>query len=104
MRSQSSAGVTTTTRRARVGAIDDARVRAAVSAERAFLAALGGGCTLPVGAHAEVIDDEAVEVLALVASDDGHRVARGREIDPDPEQAGRRIAERLMAGFEDLAS
>ena len=36
----------------RPGAIDDARVRRVVEAERAFLAELGGGCTLPVGAHA----------------------------------------------------
>ena len=81
---------------------DDARAHMAVTAERAFLAALGGGCTLPVGAHAEVVDDS-VAILGLVASDDGHRVARGREVDPDPEQVGRRIAERLMACFEELA-
>jgi hydroxymethylbilane synthase len=89
--------------RARVAGIDDAGVRRAVTAERAFLAALGGGCTLPVGAHAETVDGDAVEVLALVASDDGHRVARGRETDVDPQAAGRRIAERLAAGFEELA-
>ena len=35
-----------------LAAIDDAGVRAVVAAERAFLAELGGGCTLPVGAHA----------------------------------------------------
>ncbi|HEY8217895.1 MAG TPA: hydroxymethylbilane synthase [Acidimicrobiia bacterium] len=87
--------------RARLEAIDDPGVHAAVSAERAFLAALGGGCTLPVGAHADVVDG-AVSVLALIASDDGHRVARGRETDTDPEQAGRRVAARLAAGFEEL--
>jgi hydroxymethylbilane synthase len=88
--------------RARRDAIDDTRAHAAVTAERAFLAALGGGCTLPVGAHAEVADDS-VAILGLVASDDGRRVARGREVDSDPEQAGRRIATRLMAGFEELS-
>ena len=41
---------------AALGAIDDADVRVVVEAERAFLAELGGGCTLPVGAHA-VLDD-----------------------------------------------
>ena len=33
--------------------IDDADVRIAVTAERAFLARLGGGCDLPVGAYAQ---------------------------------------------------
>ena len=33
-------------------AIDDAATRTVVSAERAFLAELGSGCSLPVGAHA----------------------------------------------------
>jgi hydroxymethylbilane synthase len=87
--------------RARLDEIDDAHVHAAVTAERAFLAELGGGCMLPVGAHAEVADGT-VSVLGLIASDDGHRVARGREVDRDPEEAGRRVAVRLAAGFEDL--
>ena len=34
-----------------VDGIDDPATRAAVEAERAFLAELGSGCTLPVGAH-----------------------------------------------------
>lgn len=36
---------------ARLGAIDDAATRRAVQIERAFLAELGSGCSLPVGAH-----------------------------------------------------
>jgi hydroxymethylbilane synthase len=35
-----------------LGAIDDPPTRAAVEAERAFLAELGSGCSLPVGVHA----------------------------------------------------
>jgi hydroxymethylbilane synthase len=37
------------------GAADDAATRAALEAERAFLAALGGGCSLPVAAYAKVV-------------------------------------------------
>ena len=36
--------------RARLASIDDAGAHLAVTAERAFLARLGGGCDLPVGA------------------------------------------------------
>lgn len=35
-----------------VGAVDDTATRRAVELERAFLAELGSGCSLPVGAHA----------------------------------------------------
>jgi hydroxymethylbilane synthase len=38
-----------------LAAIDDADAHLAVTAERAFLAELGGGCSMPVGAHAHVV-------------------------------------------------
>src|SRR5581483_7733913 len=38
--------------RERLAALDDPATRRAVTAERLFLATLGGGCTLPVGAFA----------------------------------------------------
>lgn len=50
-----------------VSAVDDAPTRWAVEAERAFLAELGGGCTLPVGAH--VTSDGVLR--AFMATDDG---------------------------------
>lgn len=37
-----------------LGAVDDPATRRAVETERAFLATLGSGCSLPVGAHADV--------------------------------------------------
>jgi hydroxymethylbilane synthase len=45
-----------------LAAVDHAPTRAAVEAERAFLATLGSGCTLPVGGH--VIGDELFGFLA----------------------------------------
>ena len=36
-----------------LAAIDDATTRRAVETERAFLAVLGSGCSLPVGAHVD---------------------------------------------------
>jgi hydroxymethylbilane synthase len=52
--------------------LDHAETRAAVTAERALLAALGGGCQTPIGAHAQVIGAQ-VRITAIVLSADGSR-------------------------------
>jgi len=81
--------------RARVVAIDDVQVHAAVDAERAYLAELGGGCELPCGALARVDGDE-IAVEALLAANDGHVVLRAHARDTDPVVAGRAVAAELM--------
>ncbi len=50
--------------------------RLCVSAERAFLRRLDGGCQVPIAAHA-VLNGEAIKLDALVASTDGKCVVRG---------------------------
>jgi hydroxymethylbilane synthase len=55
--------------------LDDARTRAAVEAERAVLASLGGGCQVPIGAYA-VVDGGCLRLLAVVASPDGSILIR----------------------------
>ncbi|HEX3567425.1 MAG TPA: hydroxymethylbilane synthase [Acidimicrobiales bacterium] len=85
--------------RAQLSAIDDAVVRRTVSAERAYLAALGGGCTLPVGAYAEVASDEPgsdVELTAILASEDGRVVLRHTARGNDPERLGADVARYLL--------
>jgi hydroxymethylbilane synthase len=79
----------------RVVAIDDRRVHAAVDAERAYLAELGGGCDLPCGALAHV-DGDTVEVAALLAAPDGHVVLRASARGRDPGEAGRAAAAEIM--------
>jgi hydroxymethylbilane synthase len=59
-----------------LAAVEHASSRRAVDAERSFLATLGGGCDLPVGAYAEVGEDGSVHVRGLLASLDGHVVLR----------------------------
>lgn len=76
--------------------IDDAPTRAAVEAERAYLAVLGGGCDLPVGALAQLLPDGTITLEALLASVDGHVVLRATVADRDPETAGRAAAEELL--------
>jgi hydroxymethylbilane synthase len=48
---------------------------AAITAERAVLEQLGGGCQVPVGAHA-VVNNGRLHLRAIVASSDGRRLVR----------------------------
>jgi hydroxymethylbilane synthase len=74
----------------------------AVSAERAFLAALGGGCNVPLGAHATG-DSEGLRLRAFVARADGSRMVRAEARGADPDAVGRAAAENVLAqGARDL--
>lgn len=83
-------------------AIDDAGAHRAVDAERAFLAGIGGGCDLPVGALARCLEDGSVLLDALLATVDGRIVLRAREEGDDPAAIGAAAAARLieMADFD----
>jgi hydroxymethylbilane synthase len=61
--------------RARLARIEDAPSRRCVDAERAFLAELGGDCSLPAGAHA-VLDGDQLHLRAFLASPDGQAMHR----------------------------
>ena len=89
--------------RARVEALNDPPTRAAVGAERALLARLGGGCQLPLGALAMPFKDR-LRLWGLVASPDGRRAVRGdlTGTSGDPEELGRRLAELLRRRGADL--
>jgi hydroxymethylbilane synthase len=54
--------------------IDDPTVSTPVGIERAFLAAIGAGCTFPVGAYAAKLD-EGYRLIAMLADASGERVA-----------------------------
>jgi hydroxymethylbilane synthase len=82
--------------RTALGAIDAVAVRRAVEAERAFLAELGGGCTLPVGAHAVADPEAGLALTGLVASDDGRVVLRHADRGADPVALGRAVARYLL--------
>ena len=76
--------------------VDDADVRAAVTAERAYLAELGGGCNLPCGALAEADGDGRLRLEALLASLDGRITLRARVEGHDPGAVGAEAARRLV--------
>jgi hydroxymethylbilane synthase len=82
-----------------VAAVDDRASHRAIDAERAVLAALGGSCTVPVGAWAEVSGDGGLVVHGLVASGDGRtvvRMSRRGEAGEDPEAVGAALARALL--------
>jgi hydroxymethylbilane synthase len=84
-------------------AIDDPPTRAAVQAERAFLAAAGGGCRAPIGALAELDDGELV-LLGGFARTDGSATAVARRRGPaaDAITLGRELARELDSSFQRL--
>jgi len=59
--------------------VDDANTRIAVEAERAFLAASGGGCRSPIGALAQIRDGE-LHLLGGYTRPDGSAVAHDRVV------------------------
>ena len=77
--------------------LDDFESRACVLAERSLLAALEAGCTAPVGALADVADDELYlrGVVAAVDGSDSMRQSLTGPVD-EPELLGRRLAEILL--------
>jgi hydroxymethylbilane synthase len=79
-------------------ALDDAPTTLATRAERAFLAALEGGCQVPIGALA-VARGGAYTLYGMIADPTGARVVRGaRALDArDPSLGGVALAEELRA-------
>src|SRR5688572_2454855 len=80
-----------------VGKLDHKFTRLACTAERSFLLSLGGGCMLPIAAHA-VVRDQRIRLHGLAADRVGKRVVRDHISGPlnEAEQLGQRLAERLL--------
>lgn len=76
--------------------LDHAPTARAVAAERAFLAALGGGCNVPLGAHASAAAD-GLEMVGFVAALKGPALLRAERRGPEPLDLGRGLADDLVA-------
>jgi hydroxymethylbilane synthase len=86
--------------------LNHAPTRMSVTAERALLSAMGGGCQVPIGAHGQVVGD-VLELSACVAALNGESIVRAVHTgNPnDAEKIGRDLANTLldMGGKELLA-
>jgi hydroxymethylbilane synthase len=85
--------------RRRVRTIDDRAAHLAVTAERAFLAELGGGCDLPCGALATIGHNDTVQLEALLAGLDGHIVIRTSTSGRNAVDVGHAAARELLDGL-----
>jgi hydroxymethylbilane synthase len=74
---------------------DDADARATTACERAALNALGGGCQVPIGAHAEITGGK-LRLTAIVARPDGSELLRAEQIGTDPEHLGSVVGQELL--------
>ena len=78
--------------------LNDPAARAAVTAERALLARLEGGCHVPVGAYAQLVEGTLV-LDGLVADPDGSRMVRATNRGTPEEAAalGTELADTLLS-------
>ena len=83
--------------RAAVMPLDHAPTHQAVRAERAVLRGLGGGCQLPIAAHASPVNG-GLKLTGVVASPDGARLIRASAegTSEKPEDLGAQVAEDLL--------
>ncbi len=83
--------------RRRLARLDHGDTRVQVLAERSFLKTIGGGCQVPLGAHARIEGDRVV-VIGMIARPDGSLVLRDEVVcgADEAEVAGKDLAEGLL--------
>lgn len=81
-----------------LAALDDTETRVTVAAERAMNQALGGSCTVPIGAWC-VLTEQGLHLSGLVGDAATGRLLRAQveASDADPEALGHQLAETLFA-------
>ena len=81
-----------------LGFLEDAVTRFVVTAERAALAALGGGCQVPIGIYCAPAG-EGFHIAGVVAAPDGSSILRAElehQTGVSPDALGETLAERLL--------
>jgi hydroxymethylbilane synthase len=72
----------------------DTETQKSVTAERSFLKHFGGGCHIPLGAFAYIVDGN-VHLSGSITSVDGKNSIRGNIIGNEPELLGKQLADLL---------
>lgn len=83
-----------------LAALDDESTRSTVTAERAFLHGLGGGCAIPVAAYAETVSRPAapwIRLTGLVISPDGKSAIRVSGEGTGAQKLGDELAQKALA-------
>src|SRR6185437_4063649 len=75
--------------------LDDRSARLTTTCERALLNRMGGGCQVPIGASANLLDGE-LQLHAVVADPDGGKVLREVRQGSDPIALGNSVADALL--------
>lgn len=84
--------------------LDDQSTRKSVTAERAFLSGLGGGCAVPVAAYATTREGK-IALIGLVISEDGKKVVKVTGQGTDAPALGNELAqEAIQQGADEILS
>ncbi|HET7611485.1 MAG TPA: hydroxymethylbilane synthase [Rhodanobacteraceae bacterium] len=75
--------------------LEDAETRRAITAERALNAAMGGDCTMPLGAWCETRTDGTLRLRGLLGDARDGRLLRADAVGSDPGTLGREVARLL---------
>lgn len=82
--------------------INDDYTTRTVTAERAFLRLLDGGCQVPIGGHAYLEGNEII-LTGLVGTPDGKTILKETIRGKEPEQVGKQVADKLIQqGAKDI--
>ena len=78
--------------------IEDPQTSTAVAAERAFVEEMGGGCKVPIAAHAW-LEGNILHMVGMVASEDGNQMVKTRleSASDEPGEAGTALAKKLLS-------
>lgn len=88
-----------------LSALEDESTRKAVTAERAFLQGLGGGCAVPVAAYAKVEGQRSkvISLMGLVISEDGKKVVKVTGEGNDALELGKALAQQaIQSGADEI--